>query len=134
MDSRENTVTDFFSQDGLDITSCDEERQNVVLKGKLVSIPCDEVSSCNLGWKWGTSFHDFVKPDSPAMFDLRNQGYVFWDQKRLQESGLVNEPNVVRVGANYFPPGNRGPFMRPSVEERLGGLWVDSEASKVKDE
>lgn len=134
MDSRENTVTDFFSQDGLDITSCDEEQQNVVLKGKLVSVPCDEVSSCNLGWKWGTSFHDFVKPDSPAMFDLRNQGYVFWDQKRLQESGLVNEPNVVRVGANYFPPGNRGPFMRPSVEERLGGLWVDSEASKVKDE
>jgi hypothetical protein len=134
MDSRENTVTDFFSQDGLDIASCDEKQQNAILKGKLVSIPRDEVSSCNLGWKWGTSFHDFVKPDSPAMFDLRNQGYVFWDQKRLQESGLVNEPNVVCVGANYFPPGHRGPFLRPSVEERLGGLLVDSEAGKVKDE
>ncbi|CAG8892462.1 unnamed protein product [Penicillium egyptiacum] len=135
MESRKNTVTDFFSQGGLDIGSCEEKEQNIVLRGKLVSIPRDEVGSCNLGWKWGTSFHDFVKPDSPAMFDLRNQGYVFWDQERLQVSGLVNEPNVVCAGVNYFPPGHRGPFLRPSVEERLGGLWVDSGASrKVKDE
>ncbi|CAI7657769.1 unnamed protein product [Penicillium glandicola] len=128
MESRENTVIDFFSRAGLDIASCDEKQRNIILRGKLVSIPRDEVGSLNLGWKWGTSFHDFVKPDAPAMFDLRNQGYVFWDQERLQESGLVNQPYVVRVGANYFPPGHRGSFVRPSVEERFG-LWSCTESA-----
>ncbi|KAJ5467394.1 hypothetical protein N7475_005146 [Penicillium sp. IBT 31633x] len=127
MKSRENTITDFFSQDGLEIESCDEKMKNTVLRGKLVSIPVDETGSMNLGWKWATSFHDFAKPDSPAMFDLRNQGYVFWDQERLRESEIVSEPHVVCVGANYFPPGHRGPFLTPSVEERLGGLEVDYE-------
>jgi hypothetical protein len=56
-------------------------------------------------------------------------------QERLQESGLVNEPYVVHVGTNYFPPGHKGPFVRSSVEERLGGLGVDSEAlRKLNDE
>lgn len=127
VESRNNTVMDFFFQGGLYIESCDEKQKDIVLRGKLVSIPRDEVSSCNLGWKWGTSFPEFVKPDTPAMFDLRNQGYVFWDQERLQESGLVNEPYVVHVGTKYFPPGHRGPFLGPSVEERLGGLGIDTE-------
>ncbi|KAK4870810.1 hypothetical protein LT330_000047 [Penicillium expansum] len=135
VESQKNTVNDFFFQGGLDIESCDEKQKDIVLRGKLVSISRDEVGSCNLGWKWGTSFHGFVKPDAPAMFDLRNQGYVFWDQERLTESGLINEPFVVHVGTNYFPSGHKGPFLRPSVEERLGGLWVDAEASKkVEDE
>lgn len=135
IESRKNTAIDFFFQGGLDIESCDEKQKDIVLRGKLVSIPRDEVGGCNLGWKWGTSFAECVKPDTPAMFDLRNQGYVFWDQERLQESGLVNEPYVVHVGTDYFPPGHRGPFLRPSVEERLGSLWVDLEASsELKDE
>lgn len=135
IESRKNTVMDFFFQGGLDIESCDEKQKDIVLRGKLVSISRDEVGSCNLGWKWGTSFPEFVKSDTPAMFDLRNQGYVFWDQGRLQDSGLVNEPYVVHVGTNYFPPGHRGPFLGPSVEERLCGLGVDSEALReLKDE
>lgn len=80
-----------------------------------------------MGWKWGTSLETLVKPDSAALFDLRNRGYVFWDRERLQESGLVNEPCVVYAGLNYFPFGHHGPFAKPSIEERLDGFCVDIE-------
>lgn len=127
MDSRGSTATDFFSQGGLDIDSCDEKQKGVLLRGELVDITHDKIDSPNLGWVWGSSFQDFVKPDSPAMFDLRDQGYVFWDKERLQESGLVSKPYVVSVGANYFPAGHHGPFVSLSVEERLDGLELNPE-------
>jgi hypothetical protein len=126
-DSRGCTATGFFSQGGLDIDSCDQEQKDIRLRGKLVDITVDTVNTSNLGWLWGSSFQENVPPDSPAMFDLRDCGYVFWDKKRLQESGLVSEPFVVSVGASYFPLGHRGPFVRKSVEERLGGVEFDSD-------
>ncbi|KAJ5856421.1 uncharacterized protein N7529_010365 [Penicillium soppii] len=135
MDSPESTATDFFSQGGLDIDSCGEEQKNILLRGKLVNITHDRIDGPNLGWVWGSSFQDSIKPDTPAMFDLRDRGYVFWDKERLEKSGLVSEPFVVPVGANYFPLGHHDPFVRPSVEERLNGLEVNLEVlRKWKDE
>ena len=119
--------TEFFSQGALDLDSCSEKQREVRLRGNIVDISEDTLDGPNLGWKWGTSFQDFVKCDSPALFDVRDRGYVFWDRERLQESGMVNEPVVVCVGADYLPPGHNGSFLRSSVEERLDGFDVDSE-------
>ncbi|KAJ5773305.1 hypothetical protein N7457_008201 [Penicillium paradoxum] len=134
-DSLKDTVTDFINTCGLLIESCDKEERDTVLRGRLVSIPGDLVSSINLGWKWATSFEEFPRPNSPAMFDLRNRGYVFWDQGRLQASGLVNEPVRVCIAAYYFPPGHEEPFLRPSVEDRFAGFELDHKAlTEWKDE
>ncbi|CAG8349753.1 unnamed protein product [Penicillium salamii] len=129
MDSQGFAGTVFFSQGALDLESCDEKQREVFLRGRIVDIPEDRLDGPNLGWKWGTSFQDFVKSDSPALFDLRDRGYVFWDRERLQQSGMVDEPFVVCVGANYLPSGHHGPFVRLSVEERLDGLKFDAEAA-----
>ncbi|KAJ5776513.1 uncharacterized protein N7511_001524 [Penicillium nucicola] len=124
--SNDLDVNDYFVTGTMIDENIDKISRKSFYYGKVVSIDRDEVDSHNLGWEWGTSFDTDVKPDSPSNAILRDMGYVFWDVGRLVDSGLVIEPYVVALGTEFFPPGFKRAFSRPSVEERLFGWKLDT--------
>ncbi|KAJ6070059.1 hypothetical protein N7499_011946 [Penicillium canescens] len=133
--SHDLDINDYFVTEGMINDRLDERSEMTLYRGKVVSIDRDEVDKHNLGWKWGTSFATGVKPDSPSNVLLRNMGYVFWDVRRLVDSGLVAEPYVVAIGTDCFPAGYKRPFSRGSVEEQLSQRKVDLEVLRQwKDE
>lgn len=85
----------------------------------------ESLQSPSAGWlratggRWASAVYD-----EPSNFILRDQGYVFWDRKRLENLGILGtlrEP-VPRTEDSSLEYRQRS--MMPSAQERLKGAVV----------
>jgi hypothetical protein len=78
----------------------------------------DKLSACNLGWSWAFEMRSkaFFTPSSSS--EIREWGYVFWDEDRLRRSGLIDTPRPRWQKDPFFPRGEYRMAM-PSVQQRL---------------
>ncbi|KAL1985710.1 hypothetical protein VTN96DRAFT_7458 [Rasamsonia emersonii] len=78
----------------------------------------DSLTDCNLGWLWAFDYN-LVTVDRDANYDLRDQGYVFWDRERFPEGGSLRSSRSPGGADDFhFPFGGRS-SQSSSVEERL---------------
>lgn len=85
----------------------------------------DSLTNCNMGWLWAFK-HNKVTVDRSLDYDLRDQGYVFWNRDRFpEEEEEDKEGSTLRSSRSPSdePDDRRYPFggrsSLPSVEERL---------------
>ncbi|KAL1967187.1 hypothetical protein VTN77DRAFT_3478 [Rasamsonia byssochlamydoides] len=93
-------------------------------KVRVPSNADDSLTRCNIGWLWAFGYkRAAITINAAGNSDLRDQGYVFWDRDRLQQSGLLRSPRVRNEGNDLdYPYQNRTELS--SVEERLRHLKV----------
>jgi hypothetical protein len=84
----------------------------------------DSLKERSPGWQWAFGDGFFISIYKPDNFDLRNQGYVFWDRSRLEgvhtfRSPRARKDTISRRSPSYQPRSNL-----PSAEEKLRHLEV----------
>ena len=87
--SRCDFLTAALTKPGKRLLASPEE----VAKYKLGLMPIfhgDTICGCNGGWMWGHQYHVGLRWANSHMYGLRDWGYVFWDMKRLEESGILD--------------------------------------------
>lgn len=92
--------------------------------GHKIPFTGDTLDDRNLGWSWAFDFEPSTWVNAPANLDLRSQGYVFWDEGRLESLGIPRRPRALNGNLSDFPPGYREQSELPSVEERLRHVKV----------
>ena len=80
----------------------------------------DKLTNYNLAWQW--SRYTYLPPHrcSSCVFNLREWGYVIWDQDRIKQSGLIDEPGPQQV-QRQCPP-RRDRHREPSIQRKLQGM------------
>ncbi|KAJ0414201.1 hypothetical protein BJY00DRAFT_305751 [Aspergillus carlsbadensis] len=84
-------------------------------------------NNTNFGWRWvwgGTKFYPSPY-QVPANSLLRDQGYVFWDQTRLEGIPPFSAPRAREGDLDKLPPGYRDHANSPGVEARLADFEVN---------
>ena len=100
-----------------DTVERDHENQNSQTDKSLQSV--------SAGWLWATGERwASAVYDEPSNFNLRDQGYVFWDRKRLENLGILGTPREPVPRTQDSPLEYRQRSMMPSAQERLKGAVV----------
>ena len=91
-----------------------------------VSSHTDTLHSSSIGWLWRSKSKSRVRYLNCAPQDtaLRAMGYIFWDQDRLQEAGILDRPKDEMEPITWPNAG----YGRLTVEERLEGVPLRNSA------
>lgn len=79
---------------------------------------------CNFGWQWAVE--QVKRTNAPANYELRDQGYVFWDKARLLEFVKFQTPRAPVKNVFEFPFGYQKHSDRPGVVEKLKNESIHS--------
>lgn len=77
----------------------------------------DKVSGCNRAWLWATKARPAPRLMSGGNFHLRTWGYVFWDEDRMERSGLMDKSKSAQEIWASIP--RREHRQEPSIEPKL---------------
>lgn len=117
-------LEDFYPRD-----EKEEEEEGKSLARHLAENDSDSddicLRRCNFGWIWAGDARGLNGLNVPANYDLRNQGYVFWDKARLLMFDTFQSPRDW-VEPRKFPFGYQENSERPGVETKLKDVPVDS--------
>jgi hypothetical protein len=79
---------------------------------------------CNFGWLWAVG--DAARRlNAHANYELRNQGYVFWDKARLLRLEKFQSPRDPVKDFFEFPPGYEEHSIRPGIGTKLKDAPID---------
>lgn len=80
----------------------------------------DCLGNCNFGWLWA-AVEDSARRslNAHANYELRNQGYVFWDNARLLQIEKFQSPRAPVEDFYEFPPGYQEHSKRPGIGTKL---------------
>ena len=133
------------------VTSKFEEYMQAIASGVKMQFQGDSIQNPNQAWLWAHSYQPcelYVEASHqfPVGEGLRRFGYVFWDNKRLQASGILQQelayPQVHSVDiltvtspadvskttlANFSRP----VYCEDSVEDRIRQLWHQTQDVSV---
>lgn len=77
----------------------------------------ESLEHCNFGWLWAVEQVKIM--NAPANYELRNEGYVFWDKARLQKFEKFQAPRASVEKWYEFPFGHQEHSNRPGVTTKL---------------
>ncbi|KAL9114051.1 MAG: hypothetical protein Q9227_001823 [Pyrenula ochraceoflavens] len=127
-----------FLQEALTADISSSKRPScAVHKGEKQAFQGDTLEKQNHGWLWANGYEPTAEYYLHQDWDLRRLGYVFWDNERLEESGIFCS---VRKRQSLFadPEGYCDRSKMPSVPDRLGKVvrcsWTALESLEPSDE
>jgi len=114
---RRSFLSESLRQPKLDTETNDQDR-TAYQQGLAVAFEEDAIDKCNEGWIWGHEYRPALVWASGSRKGLRSLGYVFWDHKRLESSGILSiKPQD--IPDNDLDETSR--FDQASAEERVEG-------------
>ncbi|KAL2786915.1 hypothetical protein BJX66DRAFT_341701 [Aspergillus keveii] len=88
----------------------------------------DSDGCSTFAWSWAGGNATYHRPYGlPVNYELRNQGYVFWDETRLKEIPLFCAPRAQVTSWTELPQGYKDHEKSPGVVARLGNARVFKE-------
>lgn len=133
LDSQKHTITENYNDRPLSLDRALRLRPQAKTgvfetegweNGQVRAFEGDDLHRWNHAWHWAHQNQHEIIYFSKRNAPLREWGYVFWDDSRLQRWGILDDPWPV-IHANQLPEHCQkrpGPSNRPSTQQRLRDL------------